>query len=103
VLFTSHRLAPAEDVVCGMVSRLVERAASESEKLALANQIAKAPPFALKLAKRSLYGALDIQACRAAPVTDLDTRQLSRATQEFRSTRERRPGTRIERGKASMR
>jgi enoyl-CoA hydratase len=102
-LFTSHRLAPAEDLACGMISRLVARADSESETLALANQIAKAPPFALKLAKRSLHGAVDIQGFRAALETDLDTRQLSRATQEFRSTRERDPGTRIERGKASMR
>lgn len=102
LLFTGRRLTAAEGLACGMVSRLVPRPELESATLELANQIAKAPPFALKLVKRSLHRNLDMQGFRAGLDAHFDTHQLSHATQEFKRTWERGLDAGIERGKASM-
>ncbi|MBN9062316.1 MAG: enoyl-CoA hydratase [Rhizobiales bacterium 65-9] len=103
MLYTGRRLTAAEGLSCGMVSRLVARSDLETATLELANQIAKAPPFALKLVKRSLHRALDMQGFRAALDAHFDTHQLSHATQEFKETWERGLSSGITRGKSAMR
>jgi enoyl-CoA hydratase len=102
LLFTGRRLSAKEGFDCGMVSRLVPRADLEAQTLSLAEQIAKTPPFALKLVKRSLHRAMDIQGFRAGLEAHFDTHQLSHATTEFRNSWQKGLSTAIDRGKASI-
>ncbi len=101
LLFTGRRMGAEEALRIGMVNRVVARAELERETLALAEQVAKAPPFALKLVKRSLNRTLDIQGFRNALAAHFDTHQLSHVSDEFRRTRERGLGQAIQRAKTS--
>ena len=83
LLFTGRRMGAKEALGCGMASRLVTRADLEPATQELAEQIAKAPPFALKLVKRSLHRTLDIQGFRAGLEAHFDTHQLSHVSGEF--------------------
>lgn len=76
VLYTGRRLTAKEGASCGLVSRLVPRAELEGATLELANRIAKAPPYALKMTKRSVNRTLDIQGFRNALNAHFDTHQL---------------------------
>lgn len=76
-LFTGARLSAAEAHRIGMVNEVVSREALRDRTTALAEQIAKAPPFALRLIKRSLNRTADIQGFRAALDAHFDTHQLS--------------------------
>jgi enoyl-CoA hydratase len=102
LLFTGRRLTAQDAFGCGMVTRLVPRSQLEQETLALADQIAKAPPFALKLVKRSLHRTMDIQGFRAGLEAHFDTHQLSHAASEFRKSWETGLSTAIDRGKRSI-
>jgi enoyl-CoA hydratase len=101
-LFTGRRVGAEEALRMGMVNRVVPRLELESATMALAESIAAAPPFALRLTKRSLNRTLDIQGFRAAIQAHFDTHQLSHMTDEFRRNREERgmDGA-IARGKAA--
>ncbi|KGF70709.1 enoyl-CoA hydratase [Hoeflea sp. BAL378] len=83
LLFTGRRMGAQEALDCGMASRLVPVAELESATLELANQIAKAPPFALKLVKRSLHRTLDLQGFRAGLDAHFDSHQLGHVSNEF--------------------
>jgi enoyl-CoA hydratase len=89
-LFTGRRMDAAEAHRIGMVNRVVPGAELESVTMALAESIAEAPPFALKLTKRSLNRTFDIQGFRSAVAAHFDTHQLSHVTEEFRRNREER-------------
>jgi enoyl-CoA hydratase len=83
LLFTGRRMDSAEALACGMASRRVLRKELEPATQELANQIARAPSFALKLIKRSLHRSLDIAGFRAALEAHFDTHQLSHLSAEF--------------------
>jgi enoyl-CoA hydratase len=85
MLYTGRRVAAQEAFDCGMVSRLVPRMELEAAAEALAQEIAVKPPFALRLVKRSLHRALDIQGFRAALQAHFDTHQISHVSEEFRA------------------
>ncbi|MGE0801496.1 MAG: enoyl-CoA hydratase [Lautropia sp.] len=87
MLFTGERLAAGEAHRIGLVNRVVPDADLNAEGLALAQQIAKAQPFALKLTKRSLNRSLDVQGLRTALNAHFDTHQLSHRTEEHMSKR----------------
>lgn len=89
MLYTGGRLDAAEALRIGMVNRVVPDDALEASTLELAQQIAKAPPFALKLMKRSLNRTLDAQGLRAALSAHFDTHQLSHQSAEYATARER--------------
>ena len=84
ILFTGRRINAPEAKEIGLATRVVPRAELESATLALANQIAEAPPFALKLTKKSINRTLDIQGFRAALDAHFDTHQLSHTSSEVR-------------------
>jgi len=100
MLFTGARMGAAEAHAIGMVNRVVPRAALEEETLALANRIAEAPPFALRLLKRSLNRTLDAQGFRLALNAHFDTHQLSHVTEEFATVRQAGLARAIDKGKA---
>jgi enoyl-CoA hydratase len=77
LLYTGRRLGAAEAKACGLVSRIAPRAELDSQTMALAQHIAKAPPFALKITKRSLNRTSDLQGFRTASEATFDTHQLS--------------------------
>ncbi len=99
MLYTGRRISAREGFEMGMVNRLVPRAELESATMALAEQIAKAPPFALRLAKRSLNRGFDMQGFRTALQAHFDTHQLTHYSDEAREIRERGLGKAIAGGK----
>lgn len=82
MLFTGRRMSAEECHRLGMVSRLVPRPFLERETMSLAAEIAKAPPFALKLIKRSLNRAEDLGGFRDAMNAHFDTHQLAHTSSE---------------------
>ena len=99
-LFTGRRMGAAEAQSVGMVNRVVPRDELEAVTQALAEDIAAAPPFAIRLTKRSLNRAADMMGFRDAIAAHFDTHQLSHMSDEFRQTRERGLASAIQRGKA---
>jgi enoyl-CoA hydratase len=88
LLFTGGKLDAAEAQRIGMVNRVVPRETLEAATLALATDISKAPPFALRLVKRSLNRVMDAQGLRVALSAHFDAHQLSHQTTEFKKTLE---------------
>jgi enoyl-CoA hydratase len=85
MLYTGRRVGAQEAMQMGMVNKLVDRKELEESALELARRIAEAPPFALRLVKRSLNRSLDAQGFRSALDSHFDTHQLSHQTEEYRS------------------
>jgi len=98
-LFTGRRMPADEAFQVGMVNKLVSRADLAAETTAMALQIAKAEPFALKLVKRSINRTLDTQGLRNALLAHFDTHQLSHVSEAFKAARERGLAAAIQRGK----
>ncbi|MGE0386236.1 MAG: enoyl-CoA hydratase [Gammaproteobacteria bacterium] len=77
MLYTGRRVGAEEAQRAGFVSRIVPAAELEAATLALAQRIAEAPAFSLKLTKRSLNRTQDIQGFRVAAEATFDTHQLA--------------------------
>jgi len=86
-LFTGQRLSAAEAKEWGMVNHVVPRAELEEFTLKLANQIAAAPPFGIRLMKRSLNRTADIMGFRNAIMAHFETHTLSTETHEHHAIR----------------
>ena len=82
ILFTGRSIFAAEAKDIGLANRVVPRSDLESTVLALAEQIAKAPPFTVKLTKKSINRTMDIQGFRTAIEAHFDTHQLCHTTSE---------------------
>jgi enoyl-CoA hydratase len=82
MLFTGQRMTAQEALACGMANRVVPVAELDSAVLAMANKIAEAPPFAIKLVKKSLNRTFDIMGRDAALRAHFDTHQLSHFSDE---------------------
>jgi enoyl-CoA hydratase len=98
-LYTGERMPAAEAHRIGMVNRVTPRAELEAETLALAEKIARTPPFALQVLKRSLNRTADIQGFRNALSAHFDTHQVTHVTDETRRIREDGAGAAISRGR----
>lgn len=86
-LFAGEKLSAAEAQAMGMVNRIAPLAELDAVTLALAQRIAEAPPFALRLVKRSLNRGADMQGMRQSLAAHFDTHQLSHVTEEYERTR----------------
>lgn len=103
LLFTGRRISAQEAFRMGMVNRLVPRAELEAAAIALAGQIAKAPPFAVALTKRSLNRTAEIQGFKTAIDAHFDTHQLSHVSEGFKAARDAGLSTSIQRGSGNDR
>ena len=86
-LYTGKRITAREAYEWGMANRIVPLDGLDAAALAFADEIAVAPPFAVKLTKRSLNRTLDMQGFRNAIKAHFDTHQLSHATAETAALR----------------
>jgi enoyl-CoA hydratase len=99
-LFTGRKMFAQEAKEIGLVNRIVPREELESATLALANEIANAPPFALKLVKRSLNRTSEARGFRTSLLAHFDTHQLAHASEEYRAIRAAGLTKTIEKAKA---
>ncbi|MYN12377.1 enoyl-CoA hydratase [Pusillimonas sp. TS35] len=99
MLFTGERLDAAEAHRIGMVNRVVPVDSLDADTLALAQRIAQAPPFGMRLLKKSLNRSLDVQGLRAALSAHFDTHQLSHMSSEFQAVRDKGLAQAIQRNK----
>lgn len=88
MLFTGGRMSAAEAHAIGMVNQVVPRAELAMRTEVIAQQIARAEPFALKLTKRAINRTLDIQGLRSALEAHFDTHQLSHMSEAFQRRRD---------------
>lgn len=88
-LFTGAKLSAQDAHAIGMVNRVVPDAELQDSTMAMAQQIAKAPPFGLRLIKRSINRTLDAQGLRTALAAHFDTHQLSHLSEGFLNARDR--------------
>ncbi|WP_425419398.1 enoyl-CoA hydratase [Oricola indica] len=87
LLFTGGRLKAEDALRIGMVNSVVPRDDLDAAALAEAAKIAAAPPFALRLLKRSLNRTFDVQGMRSALEAHFELHQLSHETEEFAAIR----------------
>ncbi|BBG04791.1 MULTISPECIES: enoyl-CoA hydratase [Pseudonocardia] len=79
MLFTGDPIGAEDARALGMVNRVVPRADLEAETLALARRIAARPQFGIRLAKRAVNRALDLQGMRSTVESTFDTHHLAHA------------------------
>ena len=101
MLYTGGRLTAEEALQAGMVNKVVPRSELEEATMALAERISKAPPFGVRLIKRSINRVLDIQGFRNSIQAHFDTHQLSHESETFRSAVRAGVSGSIRTGKAS--
>ena len=87
-LFTGARWSAQQAREAGFVNRVVPTADLDAETLALAQRIAQAPPFALRVLKKSLNRSVDVRGLREALSAHFDLHQLSHVSEEYRQTKE---------------
>ncbi len=75
ILFTGRAMTADEVAATGMVNKVVPRDQLDAETRALAEQIAKMSPFALRQAKRAVNQTLDVQGFYAAIQSVFDIHQ----------------------------
>ncbi|WP_129781803.1 enoyl-CoA hydratase [Peristeroidobacter soli] len=100
LLLTGRRLPASEALQFGLVNRVVPRAELESTTLKLAEHIAKAAPFAVRLAKRSVNRMMDMAGFRTALEAHFDTHQVTHHSDEFAAVINGSLANSIDRGKA---
>jgi enoyl-CoA hydratase len=100
LLYTGGKLTAADALAAGMVNRVVPRDELEDATKALAARIAEAPPFGLRLMKKSINRVLDIQGFRNSIQAHFDTHQLSHESETFRSATQKGLSGTLREGKA---
>ncbi|MFA5664546.1 enoyl-CoA hydratase [Castellaniella sp.] len=98
-LFAGSKLTAAEAKAIGFVNQVVPRDQLDPATLALAGRIAQAPPFALKILKKSLNRSAEVQNMRQALSAHFDLHQLSHVSSEYLQTKEAGLASAIRHGK----
>jgi enoyl-CoA hydratase len=88
-LFAGAKLSAKEAHDIGMVNKLVTDADLTQATMDMAQQIAKAPPFGLRLIKKSINRTMDAQGLRSALSAHFDTHQLSHLSEGFLNARDK--------------
>lgn len=102
MLFTGRKITAEEGLALGMVNQVVPRAELEDATLKLAQHIADAPPFGLRLIKRSLNRTRDAQGFRVALQGHFDAHQLSHVSGEYKRVWKERQAIAAAGGKTSF-
>lgn len=100
LLFTGRRMSAAEARECRLVNRVVAREELENAALKLAEQVAKAAPFAVRLTKRSINRMMDMSGFRCALEAHFDAHQVTHHSDEFAAVAAANLSEGIGRGKA---
>lgn len=87
LLYTGKPISAERALQLGMVNRVVPTKRLAEETHSLAEDVAAAAPFALRLIKRSLNRTMDAQGFRTALSAHFDTHQLSHRTDEYMAVR----------------
>jgi len=88
-LFTGERMPARRAYELGMINKLVgTREELDAATMALAGHIAKAPPFAMQMVKKSLNRSVEVQGIKSALSAHFDLHQLGHVTDEFRKVNE---------------
>lgn len=82
MLYTGRRMYASEAAEIGMINACVPRTELDAEVDRLADRIAEAPPFAMRMMKRSLNRTADIQGFRNALEAHFDLHLMTHYTQE---------------------
>ncbi|MBK0393707.1 enoyl-CoA hydratase [Ramlibacter algicola] len=98
LLFTGERFSAVQAREMGMVNRVVPAASLDDETMALAQRIAKAPPFAMQVLKKSLNRSVDVQGMRQALSSHFDVHQLSHVTEEYKRSKNAGLASAIQKG-----
>lgn len=98
LLFTGERLTATEAKALGMVNRVAANERLDEDTMALAQRVAKAPPFALQILKKSLNRSVDVQGMRQALSAHFDLHQLSHLSEEYRKTKDAGLANAIQKG-----
>ncbi|GAA5233215.1 enoyl-CoA hydratase [Verticiella sediminum] len=99
LLYTGCKLGAAQAEAMGMINKVVPRDELEAATLEMAKTIALAPPFGMRLVKRSLNRTWDAQGFRTALTAHFDAHQLSHVTKEFQDHLKRGLDSTIQRAK----
>lgn len=99
MLFAGTRLSAQDACDIGMVNRVVPRADLDEQTMVLAQRIATAAPFGMRILKRSLNRCVDMQGMRNSLQAHFDTHQLSHVTEEFKKVRDMGMANAIQKGK----
>src|SRR5690625_335083 len=99
MLYTGRRVTAQEAYQMGMVNKVVKRDELNDATLELAQQIAKAPPFGIRLVKKSLNRTLDAQGLRTALSAHFDLHQVSHVSEEFEEKKQQGLASAIQRNR----
>lgn len=99
-IFTGERIDAQEAKELGMVNRVVPLADLDQVSLELAQKIASAPPFAMRVMKRSLNRMWEAQGLRTTLDAHFAAHQAVHETAEFRALQKSGLAAGIARGKA---
>jgi enoyl-CoA hydratase len=102
LLFTGGRITAQEAKEWGMANHVVPRAELEEFTLALAQRIAAAPPYGVKMLKRSLNRVADIQGYTSSLNAHFDTHIVSQSSREFLEIIERGVDKSVQHAKAQV-
>ncbi|KTE26382.1 MULTISPECIES: enoyl-CoA hydratase [unclassified Sphingopyxis] len=99
MLFTGERMTAAEANAIGLVNRIAPVAELDNAAMALALRIAEAPPFGVRLTKRSLNHGHDLAGFRSALEAHFTAHELSHFSREYLATVTRGLGAAVDQGK----
>lgn len=88
MLFTGGRVSASEALAMGMVNEVVKKEELRHHTMQMAQRIAAAPPFGMRLIKKSLNRTFDAQGFRSVLSAHFDLHQLSHVTEEFKQVRD---------------
>jgi len=99
-LFTGERLSAQRAHELGIVNKVVPTGTLDAAALEMAQRIAQAPPFALRILKKSLNRSVDVQGMRSALSAHFDVHQLSHVSEAYLRTRDGGLANAIQKGAA---
>lgn len=99
-LFMGERITARRAYELGVVNKVVANEELDAAAMAVAQRIASAPPFAMRIVKKSLNRMADGQGMRQMLSAHFDLHQLSHVSDEYQQTRKAGLASAIQKGAA---